>query len=392
MVAVELILLVYFFYVVGYSLTFAIAGYGYRNPATVNTSFYSNFAVLIPSYKEDSVIVDVARQAIQQDYPRDHFHVFIIADSLKQETLDQLRALPLTVIEVVFESSTKVKSLNHALKHVPDDKYEYVVILDADNVMERKFLTKMNSLFAQHDYKAVQGQRKPKNKNNSLALLDGVSEAINNHIYRQGTVAMGLSSSISGSGIVFDLKMLRAKLALMNSIGGYDRELELKFLQQQSPVYYYRDAVVYDEKVTKTKSFRNQRKRWISSQYVYLAKYFREGCAAFFKGNFAFFNSAVLRNIQLPRLINLGLLTIFTIASIFLHEHLLLGRETWIALFLLNSFSILISIPREFYSWRLVRAFGNLPMIFVNMFFLLFRLKNANKKFIHTQHGVVSQE
>ncbi len=115
MVAVELILLVYFFYVVGYSLTFAIAGYGYRNPQTVNTSFYSNFAVLIPSYKEDSVIVDVARQAIQQDYPQDHFRVFIIADSLKPETVDQLKALPLSVVEVVFVSSTKVKSLIHAL-------------------------------------------------------------------------------------------------------------------------------------------------------------------------------------------------------------------------------------------------------------------------------------
>lgn len=392
MVAVELILLLYFFYVVGYSLTFAIAAYGYRTPPAVNTSFYSNFAVLIPSYKEDGVILDVARQAVQQDYPRDHFRVFIIADSLKPETVDQLKALPLTVIEVSFENSTKVKSLNRALEQIPDDKFEYAVILDADNVMEATFLAKMNSLFAQHDYKAVQGQRKPKNRNNNLAFLDGVSEAINNHIYRQGTVAMGLSSSISGSGIVFDLKLLREKLALMNSIGGYDRELELKFLQQRAPVFYYKDAVVYDEKVSKTKSFQNQRRRWISSQYVYLSKYFREGCMAFFKGDFSFFNSAVLRNIQLPRLINLGLLTLFTIAAIFLHDHLLLGRETWIALFLLNSFSILISIPREFYSWKLLRAFGNLPLIFVNMFLLLFRLRNANKKFIHTQHGVVSQE
>lgn len=392
MVAVELILLIYFFYVVGYSLTFALSGYWYKNPAVTETSKYSRFAVLIPSYKEDSVILDVARQAIKQSYPGDRFQVFVIADSLKGETLELLRSLPLSVIEVSFENSTKVKSLNKALEQIPDSKYDYAVILDADNVMERDFLSRMNALFSQHDYKVVQGQRKPKNKNNNLAFLDGVSEAINNHIYRQGTVAAGMSSSISGSGVVFSFSMLKEKLSKMNSIGGYDRELELKFLQDGYPVYYYKDAVVYDEKVSKKKSFSNQRKRWISSQYVYLAKYFRVGCKALAAGNFAFFNSAVLRNIQLPRLINLGLLTLLTAASIFLHEHLLLGKEAWIALFLLNAFSILISIPREFYSWRMVKAFADLPGIFVNMFLLLFRLRNANKKFIHTQHGVVSQD
>lgn len=277
MVAVELLSLAYFVYVVSYTLTFAMAGYGYRRKLNDIPCRYLNFAVLIPSYKEDSVILEVARQAILQHYPPENFQVFIIADSLKAETVKDLRQLPLTVIEVSFESSTKVKSLNYALANIPEDQYDFAVILDADNVMESNFLARMNALVVQHNYKAVQGQRKPKNKNNNLAFLDGVSEAINNHIYRQGTVALGLSSSISGSGIVFNFKLLKEKLSQMNSVGGYDRELELKFIQENIPVYYYKDAIVFDEKVSKSRSFQNQRKRWISSQYIYLAKYFREG-------------------------------------------------------------------------------------------------------------------
>jgi cellulose synthase/poly-beta-1,6-N-acetylglucosamine synthase-like glycosyltransferase len=392
MIAVELLLLAYFVYVVGYTLTFAMAGYGYKRRQNDNPNRYSNFAVLIPSYKEDNVILEVARQAIRQHYPQQNFQVFIIADSLKTDTIEELKKLPLTVIEVSFESSTKVKSLNHALENIPEGLYDFAVILDADNVMESTFLARMNGMVIQHNCKAVQGQRKPKNKNNNLAFLDGVSEAINNHIYRQGTVALGLSSSISGSGIVLDFKLLKEKLSKMNSVGGYDRELELKFIQEKIPVYYYKDAVVFDEKVSRSQSFQNQRKRWISSQYIYLAKYFREGCVALFKGDFVFFNSAVLRNIQLPRLINLGLLTLLMIVSLFLHNDLIFGREIWIALFLLNSFSILISIPREFYSTKMLRAFFDLPGIFINMVLLLFRLKDANKKFIHTQHGIASQK
>jgi len=370
MIAFELLLLAYFIYVVGYTLTFAMAGYGYKRRLNGNPGRYSNFAVLIPSYKEDSVILEVARQVTRQDYPQENFQVFIIADSLKADTIKDLKKLPLTVIEVVFESSTKVKSLNHALENIPEGRYDFAVILDADNVMESTFLAKMNALVVQHNYKAVQGQRKPKNKNNNLAFLDGLSEAINNHIYRQGTVALGLSSSISGSGIVFDFKLLKETLSKMNSVGGYDRELELKFIQENFPVYYYKDAVVFDEKVSRSQSFQNQRKRWISSQYIYLAKYFRVGCQALLKGNFTFFNSAVLRNIQLPRLINLGLLTLLMVLSLFLHDYLIFGREIWIALFLLNSFSILISIPKEYYSTKMLKAFFNLPGIFINMVLL----------------------
>jgi hypothetical protein len=203
---------------------------------------------------------------------------------------------------------------------------------------------------------------------------------------------MGLSASISGSGIVFDFRMLKEKLSRMDSIGGYDREVELKFLQERERIYYYKDAVVFDEKVSRNQAFQNQRKRWISSQYFYLRKYFRQGWSSLLKGNFTFFNSAVLRNIQLPRLINLGLLTVVTFASVFVHDYLFFGKEIWIALFILNSFSILISIPKEFYSRKMLAACFRLPALFMNMFLLLFKLKNANKKFIHTQHGIASQK
>jgi hypothetical protein len=60
--------------------------------------------------------------------------IVVIADSLQSATLSVLRELPIRVIDVSFESSTKVKSLNAALQALPDD-YDYAVILDADNVM-----------------------------------------------------------------------------------------------------------------------------------------------------------------------------------------------------------------------------------------------------------------
>lgn len=387
MLVFEFLFLSYFLYVVAYTTLFSIGGLFYKSPTENKTPIFKKFCVLIPCYKEDSVILDVAKKALEQSYPIEFYTVVVIADSLQPGTIVNLRELTIEVIEVHFESSTKVKSLNHALQALGND-FDYAVILDADNVMEYSFLEIINKSFSE-TVKAIQGQRKPKNKNNSLAILDGVSEAINNHIYRQGTVSLGLSASISGSGVAFDYHLLKEKLSTMNSIGGFDRELEVLLLQDGIKVAYHKDAIVYDEKVSQTKSFQNQRKRWISSQYVYLAKYFTVGMAALINGNFTFFNSTVLRNIQLPRLINIGLLTFFTITFYFVKDHLYFGYTIWLVLFLFNTASILIAIPGEFYNRQLALSILKLPVLFINMFLLLFKLKGANKKFIHTPHHIL---
>jgi cellulose synthase/poly-beta-1,6-N-acetylglucosamine synthase-like glycosyltransferase len=386
---VELLLLLYFGYVVSYTLIFSVAGLFYKTPPAQPSAPTRKFRVLIPSYKEDSVILDVAKRALNQTYPATHYKVTVIADSLQPATLQALRQLPIEVVEVHFESSTKVKSLNTALASLPDD-VEYAVILDADNIMAADFLANINSVVSPA-IRVVQGQRKPKNQNNSLALLDGVSEAINNHIYRQGTASLGLSASINGSGIAFDYAVLKQKLSTMSSVGGFDRELEIMLLQDGIRVHYHKGAAVFDEKVSQTQAFQNQRKRWIYSQYFYLRKYFFLGLTELGKGNFTFFNSAVLRNIQLPRLINIGLLTLLTAGLFFVRNFLFFGYPVWALLFSLQVAAMLLAIPGEFFTPKLAAAVFELPLIFFRMFLLLFKLKGANKKFIHTPHGVTNQ-
>jgi cellulose synthase/poly-beta-1,6-N-acetylglucosamine synthase-like glycosyltransferase len=380
---IESLLLVYFGYVVAYTFVFSVAGLFYKVHSKNTPSRQSRFAVFIPSYKEDSVILTVAEKALLQDYPKESYKVIVIADSLQPETIQKLRQFPIEVVEVKFEVSTKVKSLIEALKN--RDGYDYAVILDADNVMYPDFLTRLNAAHAL-GHEAVQGQRLPKNKQNELSFLDGLSEAINNHVYRQGTVALGLSCSISGSGISVNYSIFKNILLGMTSVGGFDREMELLLLQRGIKVYYLKTAGVLDEKVQKDQVFSNQRKRWISSQYHYLAKYFNSGMKAFFKGDFTYFNSAVLRNIQLPRLVNIGMLGVLTVGLFFLRTYLTFGYEIWLAYSGLMVIAIAVSIPKEYYTLDLLKAILKLPGLFIRMFLLLFKLKGANKKFIHTPH------
>lgn len=379
----ESILLTYFIYVAIYSAIFSIAGRIYSVKKVISPITKDHkFAVFIPAYKEDEVIVGVAKHALSQNYK--NYDVIVIADSLKPETIEKLNQLPLKTIEVSFEKSTKVKALNVALEKY-DGLYDYAVILDADNIMEPNFISTLNNIH-QLGFKSIQGRRAAKNKNSIMAFLDGLSEEINNHIMCKGSTALGLSSSLKGSGMSFNYSLLKKHLGQMDSIGGFDRELELRLVSEGCKSLYVDNAIIYDEKVANTKVFENQRKRWISSQYYYLNKYLSTGFFALFKMDFALFNSAILRNVQLPRLLNLGLLFVFTtISTLAAFWHPSLYRY-WILTAFLTFSATFLSIPNEYFGKQLFRAVLSLPKIFAKMFLLLFKLKGANKKFIHTPH------
>lgn len=384
----EILLLGYFAYVTSYSLLLSVAGaLFYRNRDTDPINNKSKFAVFIPAYKEDGVIYEVAKQALLQNYPKEKFDVIVIADSLQQSTLEKLKTLNIIVVEVSFVKSTKVRALNRAMEQI-DNSYDFAIVLDADNVMEPDFINKVNSIHAL-GYHAIQANRSPKNDNTSVAVLDGLSETINNFIYRQGTVSLGMSSSLNGSGMSFKYSLFKDTLSKMDSIGGFDRELELKLIEKGTKVFYARNIIVLDEKVQNTKVFENQRKRWISSQFVYLKKYLIDGFIHLFKLQFTYFNSAVLRNIQLPRLINLGLLFFICIISYFIARYLNFDYSIWYYLLIGNLLAMAISTPAKYYSVKTIKALSVLPAIFLKMFLILFKLKNANKDFIHTPHHSV---
>ncbi len=386
MVIIESILLIYFTYVAAYTFYLSAAGRIIPPLRMFKDEHKTSIAVLIPAYKEDAVIYHVTRDALQQKYPKDKFEVIVIADSLQEETLRRLRELPIRLIEVSFETSTKVKALNKALAQLPENKFGLSLILDADNLMEDDFLEKVNAAY-QAGYRSIQGQRVAKNKNTNFAILDALSEIINNHIFRKGTFAAGGSSSLIGSGMAFDFKILKSILLSMNSVGGFDRELEVKLLEKGIKSCYLENARVYDEKVEKAEVFANQRKRWIASQFKYLRKYFKKGVKELFRNHWAYANSALLRNIQLPRVINLGLLFLICIITLFLNSYLYFHTLVWWSLLASIGLSFILAVPRNFYNREFFRALISIPKAFGIMLLLLFKLKGADKSFIHTPHS-----
>jgi len=383
----QLILLLLLGLATCYIFVFSLAGLFYRQPSLNVSAGFRRIAVFVPGYKEDEVIVSVAREALKQDYPAEFYDVIIIADSFQPETILKLREFPLKVIEVSFEKSTKSKALNKAMEQLVEP-YEIAVILDADNVMASDFLVRINGAFEQHCM-AVQGHRTAKNTNTSLAILDAISEEINNHIFRKGHRVLGLSSAIIGSGMAFDYGYFKQLMSTVTAVGGFDKEIELKMLKAGHKILYLDDAYVYDEKVQKAEVFSNQRRRWLSAQMHYFRHYFMDSVKTLFlKGNVDYFDKAI-QFIQPPRILLLGALLIFGLLfSIinFLADNNFHYTLAWGIVGTGGLLAFLFAIPGSHYNLKTAKAIMSLPKGMLLMFGSLLKIKGANKQFIHTKH------
>lgn len=382
-----LLVFVFFSFQGIYLFIFSLAGRLVSSKKYRASTSLGAFVIYIPAYKEDAVIIETAKASIAIDYPAAKKKVIVIADSLQPDTIAQLQSLPIQIVEVSFEKSTKAKALNVALNQTTG-AFDFALILDADNVCAKDFLYKMNDVL-QSGYQVVQGQRVAKNTDTEFALLDAISEGTNNHIFRKGHTALGLSCAIIGSGMAIDYTLFKAIMPDITAVGGFDKEMELQLLRKRIRFGYAESALVYDEKTSQLETLKNQRRRWLSAQLHYMKRYLTDGFLQLFKGNLDFFDK-VMQTILLPRIILLGISPMAFILSFIPGPAL--APVYWLMLLVITYTAIIMAIPSQYFNKQLFKAIVKLPSAFLTMFKLFFKLKGANKTFIHTPHGHVKKQ
>ena len=364
-----------------YLLAFAALSLRKTPPPAAAREKVRRMAVLIPAYKEDNVIMDCVRSVLEQRYPHDRFVVVVISDRMSEETNRRLSRLPLRLITVEFENSTKARSLNTAMDRI-GDAYDVAVVLDADNVVAPTFLSEINAAF-DAGWQAVQAHRTAKNMNTDVAVLDALSEEVNNSIFRKGHCAAGLSSALIGSGMAFDYALYKTLLRDIHSVAE-DRALEFALFRRRVRIVYLPDTPVWDEKIQSATHFSNQRRRWLSAQYQYVRLHMRDFFPQLLAGNWDYCDK-ILQHVMLPRLMSLGLTLVIAAGVSVFHAP---ASAKWWALFAAIVLALTLATPRKLYTRRLLNAFLRLPQMFVLQFANLFRLKDAHRSFIHTPHGI----
>ncbi len=246
---------------------FAIAALFNRHHDSPRSKKQNRIVVLIPSYKQDTVIEQTVISILSQAYPQRMFDVVVISDHQQEMTNMRLAQYPITLLTPNFEESTKAKSLQYAILNLPEFKiYDIALILDADNIVEQDFLAKVNNAFETAATKAIQMHRISRNRDTTVAVLGSIFEEINNAIFRRGHINVGLSSALSGSGVAYDFAWFKANVMKART-AGEDKELEALLLRQEFFIDYFDDIYVYGEKKRTTAKLNQQRGRWAAEQF-----------------------------------------------------------------------------------------------------------------------------
>ena len=338
----------------------------------------TRFLILYPAYKEDAVIINAVEQFLLQDYPKDLYTVIVISDHMQPETNEILRKLPITLLQPIFEKSSKAKAMQFAIENINSD-YDNVVILDADNVVRPEFLSQLNILCSVYD--AIQCHRCAKNANNDVAVLDGASEEINNTIFRKAHNRLGLSSALIGSGMCFNYNQFKENVFKLTT-AGEDREMEALLLHQGVFIKYAPDIHVFDEKVSNQDNFQRQRMRWMTAQVQSLFSQLPKVPKALLHGNINFVDK-VIQQALIPRSILIVLLGgISVLMTLIVPE----WCEKWWILLGVLAISLFIAIPSQLRKRSFSKVLA-IPGLVLRMFKNILHIDRKNTDFIHTQHG-----
>ena len=364
---------------VAYPLIYSLASLGTRKSYYPTANKQHKFAILFPAYKEDRVIIPVVESFLQQHYPQELYKVIVISDHMQDTTNEHLAQLPITLLKATYENSSKAKALNFAMNHFGRDEFDAVVILDADNIVDTNFLLEINKVF-DAGVQAIQAHRTAKNRNTDIAVLDGLSEEVNNSIFRRGHVRLGISSALIGSGMIFNYQWFHDNVKHLVTTGE-DKELEVLLLKQRIFIEFLDEVYVYDEKTQGEKGFYNQRRRWLATQFAQWGRVFKDLPRAILSGNIDY-SDKLIQWMLPPRLILFG--GIIVMGSIMQIIDWPLALKWW-ALFLIMGVTLCLAIPDKLVDDRFKKSINKLPLLFIMMVVNLFRMKGMNKKFVNTE-------
>ena len=354
---------------VAYPLIYSLASLGTRKSYYPTANKQHKFAILFPAYKEDRVILPVVESFLQQHYPQELYKVIVISDHMQETTNERLAQLPITLLKANYENSSKAKALNFAMDHFGRDKFDAVVILDADNIVDTNFLLEINKVF-DAGVQAIQAHRTAKNRNTDIAVLDGLSEEVNNSIFRRGHVRLGISSALIGSGMIFNYQWFHDNVKHLVTTGE-DKELEVLLLKQRIFIEFLDEVYVYDEKTQGEKGFYNQRRRWLATQFAQWGRVFKDLPQAILSGNIDY-SDKLIQWMLPPRLILFG--GIIVMGSIMQIIDWPLALKWW-ALFLIMGVTLCLAIPDKLVDDRFKKSINKLPLLFIMMVVNLFRMK-----------------
>ena len=222
------------------------------------------FMAIIPAHNEENVVENLIKSLKKQDYPKELYDIYVIADNCTDKTAQIAKNAGAIVYER-FDSMHKTKgaALNWFLaqKIEEDAPYDAFCIFDADNVVDINFIKNMNKKLCQGET-VVQGYRDIKNPTDSWVTAGyAIFYWTMNRFYHLARYNIGLSPLINGTGFMVRFDQIKPEGWNTKTLTE-DIEFSLKQIIKGKKLGWARDAIVYDEQPVDFKQSWSQRSRW----------------------------------------------------------------------------------------------------------------------------------
>ena len=231
---------------------------------------------MIAAHNEEAVIEDLLESLQTQNYPRELYDIFIVADNCTDRTAQLVRDAGFQVFERFNkEKKGKTWAIKDLLVYIEEtlgiawwEEYQGMAMFDADNVVDAEFFHQMNNHFELHpNVKAVQGYADTKNPNdNHLTEVYALAYWSASRFWQLPRFRSGLSCALAGTGFVLETKTLR-RMGWNPKSMVEDLELSAQLVLEGERVHWNEWAIIYDEKPLDVKISYRQRERWIRGHW-----------------------------------------------------------------------------------------------------------------------------
>lgn len=238
----------------------------------------NRFMAIIPAHNEESVIKNLVDSLSKQNYPKDLYDIYVIADNCTDKTAEIAKKAGAIVYERFDEKNrTKGHALNWFLKKKLDEKalYDAFCVFDADNIVHEDFLKNMNKKLCQGE-DVVQGYRDIKNPTDSwISAGYAIFYWMMNRFYHLARYNLGLSPLLNGTGFMVKFDVVKPTGWDTKTLTE-DIEFSIKRIIAGKKLGWATDAIVYDEQPVGFKQSWSQRTRWTVGHIQCIQQYTKD--------------------------------------------------------------------------------------------------------------------
>ena len=236
------------------------------------------FMAIIPAHNEEAVVANLIESLKKQNYNKDLYDIYVIADNCTDRTAQVAREAGAIVYER-FDPDKKTKGyaldwfLQQKIKE--DAPYDALCVFDADNIVDKDFIKNMNKKLCQGE-DVVQGYRDIKNpSDNWITAGYALFYWTMHRFYHLARYNVGLSPLLNGTGFMVRFDVIKPKgwktVTLTEDI-----EFSLQRIIEGKKLGWATDAIVYDEQPTGFKQSWSQRSRWTVGHMQCIKEYTKQ--------------------------------------------------------------------------------------------------------------------